>query len=225
MVHTPICQTNKQEKVWLGSSPQKATADTTTSSACNHRGTLFNSRQHPGCPHQPNAHQNTNADTDMAIIHLFVHTPRYTPVNHITDLAYATHFHIKAHLSLIQQMAAMNNDMNLARAEKIKLTCGRPPSQCQPFTVSIAETREISINNEEMDKTPVKIYTDISGQDGQVGAATVLYLGNSEELDTIVHYHLGTTETHLTYNAKWVGVLLAIWLLVTLAKKCNMGSW
>lgn len=58
-----------------------------------------------------------------------------------------------------------------------------------------------------------------------MGAAAVLYLGASEIPDTVVHYHLGPSELHSTYDAEWVGVLLAVWLLSIFALKCDVGSW
>jgi len=51
----------------------------------------------------------------------------------------------------------------------------RPPTYKRVFTTTIAESKEESIKDEEKDEADIKVYTDGSGYEGNVGTAAVLY--------------------------------------------------
>jgi ribonuclease HI len=54
----------------------------------------------------------------------------------------------------------------------------------------------------------VRVYTDGSAINGQVGAAAVLFIGEREK--KVVHYHLGTTDEHTVYEAEIVALTLGL---------------
>ncbi|PPQ80685.1 hypothetical protein CVT24_011068 [Panaeolus cyanescens] len=76
-------------------------------------------------------------------------------------------------------------------------------------------TRDESIKHERLDDAKVTVYTDGSGQDGHVGAAASIYLNDMSNPTTTRHLYLGKIDSHSTYEAELVGLLLAVWLLIT----------
>src|SRR6266436_7144007 len=56
-----------------------------------------------------------------------------------------------------------------------------------------------------------RVYTDGSGLGGEIGAAAVLYKGETEKEQG--RYHLGSMEEHTVYEGECVGVLLGLELL------------
>ncbi|PPQ87301.1 hypothetical protein CVT24_006645, partial [Panaeolus cyanescens] len=83
------------------------------------------------------------------------------------------------------------------------------------FDTQTFPTREDSIAHERSDDAKVKLYTDGSGQDGHVGAAASIYLKDMTNPTATRHLYLGKIDSHSTYEAEMVGLLLAIWLLIT----------
>ncbi|PPQ73739.1 hypothetical protein CVT24_006959, partial [Panaeolus cyanescens] len=117
------------------------------------------------------------------------------------------------HLTPIETLAKLF-DINPSATEKIPTL--KSPSDVTNFVNTISfSTREESINHEKGDESKVKVYTDGSGQDGYVGAAASLYLNDMTNPVATRHIHLGTIGQHSTYEAELVGILLAIWLLIT----------
>lgn len=84
------------------------------------------------------------------------------------------------------------------------------------FSTSIPATREESIHTEQQDPAEITIYTDGSGFEGGVGAAAVMYRSGKTSPEKILHYHLGSSDQHSTFEAELVGLLLAAWLLMSL---------
>ena len=79
------------------------------------------------------------------------------------------------------------------------------------MVTNIALSREESKEADDDDKATLKVYTDVSGQEGKAGTATVFFKGNT--LMGMLHYHLGSLEQHITYKAELVGILLGLWLI------------
>jgi len=88
-----------------------------------------------------------------------------------------------------------------------------PPTYKRVFMVTIADSKEESIKWDAEDNSDVKIYTDGSGFEGNVGAAAALYRKGSEELEKILHFHLGSLKKHTTFEGEAVGSILAAWML------------
>jgi ribonuclease HI len=80
------------------------------------------------------------------------------------------------------------------------------------FKVTTADTREESMELEKHDKADFRIYTDGSGNEGNTGAAAVMYKkGRTTPIKTL-QYHLGSKDDHNSYEAELVGGILGIWL-------------
>ena len=93
---------------------------------------------------------------------------------------------------------------------------GLPPAHCLPIDTHIAENKEKAIEEEAKDNATIKIYTDGSSQDGQVGASAVLYHVHNNiilEPTNVLRYRLGTDKEHTVWDAEVVGGILALWLL------------
>jgi hypothetical protein len=60
-------------------------------------------------------------------------------------------------------------------------------------------------------KEIIKVYSDGSAQEGKVGAAAVLYCPGKETRS--LHYHLGSVEHHIVFEAELVGLLLGLQLI------------
>lgn len=89
----------------------------------------------------------------------------------------------------------------------------RPPTYKRVFSTKIAETKEDSIKEEGKDEADIRIYTDGSGYEGNVGAAAVLYRKGVEEPEETLRFHLGPLTRHTTYEGEAVGSILAAWML------------
>src|SRR6266481_152092 len=86
-----------------------------------------------------------------------------------------------------------------------------PPNKGASFHMKIAGTREESKAQDAVDQAEIKVYSDGSGHNGQVGAAVALICGDQPV--KILHYHLGPLTHHTTYEAEIIGVLLALQLI------------
>lgn len=121
------------------------------------------------------------------------------------------------HRTPIQTMVQRYPEHDPAKTEKIALRI-RPPDHEPTFDTLIATTRKESIEQEKEDTARVKIYTDGLGIDEKTGAAALLYYGQDAEPTKTLHYHLGRKANHSTYEAEWIGAILAPWILLTKAK-------
>ncbi|KAF9441199.1 hypothetical protein P691DRAFT_595018, partial [Macrolepiota fuliginosa MF-IS2] len=125
----------------------------------------------------------------------------------------------KRHLSNLQILLGRYN-LNPVDIETI-----RPPAFTSadptPTHTEIAETRADSISNEKADTNRYKVYSDGSGQNGQVSAAAILIEEGNPAPTRILQYHLGTTKEHTTYEAEAVGMLLAMKIVRDTAKEAE----
>lgn len=117
---------------------------------------------------------------------------------------------------------AHRNDIPPSYVEKIGPR-KRPPTYTPAFDAHIDESRKDSIENEGNDKSRIKIYTDGSGIDDKVGAAALMYVDDEQEPRKILHYHLGAKSDYSTYDAEWVGAVMAAWLIRT-SDDMSIGS-
>ncbi|PPR00222.1 hypothetical protein CVT24_004961 [Panaeolus cyanescens] len=117
------------------------------------------------------------------------------------------------HATPLERMAVLF-DVNPKSTEKIPTVKPRHDLRCYLDTLSFP-SREDSIAHEKADNAKVKVFTDGSGQDGHVGAAASIYINDMTNPVSTRHLYLGTIDSHSTYEAELVGVLLAMWLLIT----------
>jgi len=87
------------------------------------------------------------------------------------------------------------------------------PTYKRVFTTTITESKEESIKDKEKDEGDIRVYTNSSGYEGNVGAAAVLYRKGAKELEKILHYHLGPLTKHTTFEGEAVGSILTAWML------------
>lgn len=80
-----------------------------------------------------------------------------------------------------------------------------------PFKVSIASSKEASITEDRNALDAVKVYSDGSAQDGNVGAAAILICPGHP--NRTLHYHLGPESEHTVPEAELIGILLALQLI------------
>ena len=59
-----------------------------------------------------------------------------------------------------------------------------------------------------MEDSEVCVYSEVSGLNGEAGAAAILFRGGREL--GMAHYHLGPLSWHTTYEAEIVSVLLML---------------
>jgi len=89
----------------------------------------------------------------------------------------------------------------------------RPPTYKRSFTTTIAELKEESIKDKGKDDTDIRIYTDGSGYEGNVGAAAVMFRKGVKESEKTLRFHLGPLTKHTTFEGKAVGSILSAWML------------
>jgi ribonuclease HI len=87
------------------------------------------------------------------------------------------------------------------------------PGWIPALQTSIAPNEKEAIKADANDNADVKVYANGSGIDGNIGAAAVTTLPKCE-----LHFHLSTEDEHIVYEAKVVGLLLALQLLLTLTR-------
>jgi len=113
--------------------------------------------------------------------------PNTHPLHRVVRKAGATP--PKAHHSPIDELIRVF-EMDPRSFETIK-PVKTLPFYCPPFSIDIAGSREESMENEQKDKTRIKIFSDGSGYEGNTGAAAVL-LRNGRIIPTAtLTYHLG----------------------------------
>ncbi|KAF8808247.1 hypothetical protein BYT27DRAFT_7027512, partial [Phlegmacium glaucopus] len=121
---------------------------------------------------------------------------------------------VKRHITNIQHLLKLFG-INPSTLEDIPAAT-KPPSYRLPIDITIASSKEESIEEESKDEANIRIYTDGSSQNGFVGAAAVMYYprnGIIYEPSRILRYHLGTDEEYSVWDAEAVGGLMALWLL------------
>lgn len=85
------------------------------------------------------------------------------------------------------------------------------PGWISGVTTEIAGTREDGIAGDLFNTDEVRVYSDGSGLDGQIGAAAILLRGRTHR--KVLRFHLGSSRRHTVYEAECVGQLLAFELV------------
>lgn len=139
--------------------------------------------------------------------------PDTHPLRHQSDVAYQLRNQRCTQVNTSPLMSmARQSPIQPSKVEKIGKR-KRPPTYIHPFNTMIEANRELSILHEQADKTRIKVYTDGSAINGGVGAAALLYIDDETEPREVLHYHLGPKTLYSTYDAEWVGTLMATFLL------------
>ena len=92
----------------------------------------------------------------------------------------------------------------------------RPPDFQLPLDISIADSKEESIEQESRDDANIRIYTDGSCQNGSVGASAVLYYPQDGVLSNparILRCYLGSDTKYSIWDVEAAGAIMALWLL------------
>ena len=87
-----------------------------------------------------------------------------------------------------------------------------------PFRISIAENKEALKKEASKVNEKVKVYSDRSAINGQVGAAAILI--RTGHPPSTLHFHLGPVTKHTVHEVELIGILLALHLI----KKEKTGS-
>ena len=85
------------------------------------------------------------------------------------------------------------------------------PTWTPNLAIRVADTKERAKQEDEVDRARVKVYSDGSGLEGQIGAAVVLY--RDGELRAVKRYKLGSEKHHTVYEGEGIGMLLGMELL------------
>ena len=118
------------------------------------------------------------------------------------------------HASAIQNLLQIFPTVNPHRIEPIAPTRWLP-GYTKAFTTEIAPTRIESMVNKELDNAEIRVYTDGSAINEQVGATAILYRKGREHPEKVLRYRLGSNTEHTLYEGEVVGAILGAWLLCT----------
>lgn len=120
---------------------------------------------------------------------------------------------VKRHRSSIHELAkTLKYDPDTI--ESIPVVRINPANRrLNPIRVSIPGDKEASKREDSYAREEVKVYSDGSIQNGQVGAAAVLY--RKGKLSRSLRLNLGSAKQHTIYEAELVGLILAIQLIKT----------
>ena len=131
----------------------------------------------------------------------------------------ATNRKVKRHKSPIHHRTLAYD----AKYEDFETTiiAGRNPAQMgkRPFKTDIPGSKEDSKDRDAEAPEHIKIYTDGSLHDGNVGAAAVL-TRNGKTMKSL-RYHLGTASEHTVFEAELVGILMGLHLIEKAPKGSN----
>jgi len=98
--------------------------------------------------------------------------------------------------------------------ETIRATPRNPAlTHKRPFTISIPDSKDASVDEEAHATENIKVYSDGSAQDGKVGAAAILI--KPGEPTRTLHLHLGPSTQHTVHEAELVGLLMGLHLIKT----------
>ena len=90
----------------------------------------------------------------------------------------------------------------------------RPPAYTvDSFTTEIAQDRDTSMLNEAISSPEIKVFTDGSGINGNIGAAAVMYRKGRPEPSKVLRYHLGSSTDYTSFEAEAVGAIMGIWMI------------
>ena len=111
-----------------------------------------------------------------------------------------------------------------ASAKFMKETARVGSESPAPISISpiIAKTRADAIQMDKEDKNDIKIYTDASGRNGEIGAAAVLYYGHIPP--EIARYYLGKGTKYSVFEGECLGQLLGFRLLERKMKTLGTGN-
>ena len=145
-----------------------------------------------------------------AAIHLATIPPKhplYAPVKASSKC------YVKKHRSLLHTIfKGFKHDVR--KVEKIPTRPCNPAKRGKlPFTISILDSKEASMEEDCMAKETIKVYLDGSVINGKVGTAAVLIQVGSTQ--RTLHFHLGPEGEHTVHKAELIGILLAIQLIKT----------
>ena len=87
------------------------------------------------------------------------------------------------------------------------------PTHKRPFTIHISADKEASILEDQQAMEKVRIYSDGSAHNGEVGAAAILK--REGEQARKLHYYLGPKTQHTVHEAELIGILLGLYLIKT----------
>lgn len=132
----------------------------------------------------------------------------------------ARHVDIASHREPIHDLFRLTG-LVPRRVESLAPVSLRPGSSL-PFTTFIASSREEAADLDAAQTNDLRVYSDGSGLDGQVGASAVLLRHGREP--RFLHFHLGRLSHHTVYEAELVGLLLGVHLLRTESDACLPSS-
>jgi ribonuclease HI len=89
--------------------------------------------------------------------------------------------------------------------------CRQGPKWEPDVAIRIAGSKELAKEEDLADKTPIKVYMDGSGFEGQIGAAAVLY--RNGVLKSKRRMRLGAMKQHTVYEGEGVGMILGLELI------------
>jgi hypothetical protein len=162
-----------------------------------------------------------NSLANLLLIDLTAEKWRHRAIVHITSLPpmYPLHKHAKRYTShhirrhrppLYELLHAYK--INPDDLEKIPATARNLAKiGATPIRIAISKDKEASKCEDMTAGEKVRIYTDSSAHNGQVGAVAILKQPGKQR--RTLHYHLSTTEEHTVYEAKMVGLLLGLQLI------------
>ena len=94
-----------------------------------------------------------------------------------------------------------------------KIAATRQGPKWEPdVAIRVAESKETVKEEDRLDMTPIKVYTDGSGYEGKIGAAAAVIYHNGV-LKGRRRMRLGSTKHHMVYEGEGIGMILGLELI------------
>jgi len=113
--------------------------------------------------------------------------------------------YVKSHRAPMHEILHAFN-VQPTRFETITL-CSRSPKWHPPFSVHVSKSKADAVGAADTSHADTVVYSDGSGQDGQIGAGAMLFRNGVER--ATLRKHLGTVEHHMVFEAELLGMSLA----------------
>ena len=131
---------------------------------------------------------------------------------------------VKRHCLLLHTLTQIYG-IKPSEVEKIPAVRNHPKSTSSPpVCIDIPPNKEASKRADTSATEHIKVYSDGSAHDSQVGATAILRRNSNP--DRVLRLHLGTLDQHTVYEAELVGMILGLHLIKTERKnkvKCVLN--
>lgn len=139
--------------------------------------------------------------------------PKSHPLHQLIHKYHTTH--IRKDCTLLHNLLDLFPEIHPDKIETITPNPHSPAYIISSFTTEIAQDRDTSIHDEAINSSEIKVFTDGSGIDRNIGVVVVMYRKGRSTQPKTLRYHLVNALEYTSFKVEAVGAILGIWLIRT----------